>query len=248
MKRGIMLMLLVGAMAGTSRASIVVHGNKLSFDDAATTSTIVFDATPDSVKYYDHVYGTGAGLRLEAGGLGLVEFQTDPFSSWPNELLVANAGVLAVPGTLSATHNYASFGGGFVPDYDSVLRAVLPADIYAVGAVFGEFLNSGGTLTSATITLKDGGGGVLHSAVYTVAELGLGPGEVGTFLGFVSDSDAIALIEFSPDEAVYLYPMMADFQYGIAAAIVPEPASCVVWSLIGLSCIGAGWWRRRKAA
>ncbi len=29
---------------------------------------------------------------------------------------------------------------------------------------------------------------------------------------------------------------------------VPEPASLIVWSVLGLSVAGAGWWRRRKAA
>ena len=27
----------------------------------------------------------------------------------------------------------------------------------------------------------------------------------------------------------------------------PEPSSIIIWSLIGLSFVGAGWWRRRKA-
>jgi len=29
---------------------------------------------------------------------------------------------------------------------------------------------------------------------------------------------------------------------------IPEPASLIVWSVLGLSVAGAGWWRRRKAA
>jgi hypothetical protein len=31
-----------------------------------------------------------------------------------------------------------------------------------------------------------------------------------------------------------------------AAADVPEPASLIVWSLLGLTITGAGWWRRRR--
>jgi len=29
---------------------------------------------------------------------------------------------------------------------------------------------------------------------------------------------------------------------------IPEPGSLIVWSVLGLSVAGAGWWRRRKAA
>ncbi len=29
---------------------------------------------------------------------------------------------------------------------------------------------------------------------------------------------------------------------------IPEPSTFAIWSLLGLSCIGIGWWRKRKAA
>ena len=33
---------------------------------------------------------------------------------------------------------------------------------------------------------------------------------------------------------------------GVVVAEVPEPTSLIVWSLLGLTISGAGWWRRRK--
>ena len=31
-------------------------------------------------------------------------------------------------------------------------------------------------------------------------------------------------------------------------AVIPEPSTCAIWSLLGLSLIGIGWYRRRRAA
>ena len=36
--------------------------------------------------------------------------------------------------------------------------------------------------------------------------------------------------------------------YHYANAPVPEPASLIIWSLLGLTMGGASWWRRRKRA
>jgi hypothetical protein len=33
-----------------------------------------------------------------------------------------------------------------------------------------------------------------------------------------------------------------------SASPIPEPGSLIVWTVLGLSVAGAGWWRRRKAA
>ena len=30
--------------------------------------------------------------------------------------------------------------------------------------------------------------------------------------------------------------------------VIPEPSTFAIWSLLGLSCIGVGWWRKRRAA
>ena len=44
------------------------------------------------------------------------------------------------------------------------------------------------------------------------------------------------------------FPRNADgVRYAPAVAPIPEPSSLAIWSLIGLSFAGAGWWRRRKA-
>ena len=35
--------------------------------------------------------------------------------------------------------------------------------------------------------------------------------------------------------------------HNLALTSVPEPSSIIIWSLIGLTFAGIGWWRRRKA-
>jgi hypothetical protein len=37
-------------------------------------------------------------------------------------------------------------------------------------------------------------------------------------------------------------------ELSLATAPVPEPASLIVWSLLGLTISGAGWWRRKRSA
>jgi len=33
----------------------------------------------------------------------------------------------------------------------------------------------------------------------------------------------------------------------VSGGVIPEPAACVVWSLLGAIGVGVGWWRRRRA-
>lgn len=63
------------------------------------------------------------------------------------------------------------------------------------------------------------------------------------------DIDGLKFLVFQPDNGQKHFAM-DNFTFNEVASggAIPEPASCVVWSLIGLSCIGAGWRRRRKAA
>jgi hypothetical protein len=39
-----------------------------------------------------------------------------------------------------------------------------------------------------------------------------------------------------------------NMQWSAGSAAVPEPATIIIWSLLGTVAITAGWWRRRKAA
>lgn len=37
-------------------------------------------------------------------------------------------------------------------------------------------------------------------------------------------------------------PFFVEFE----PAVVPDPASAAVWSLLGLVVVGCGWWRKRQ--
>jgi hypothetical protein len=38
------------------------------------------------------------------------------------------------------------------------------------------------------------------------------------------------------------------FSAALEAPAIPEPCTLIVWSLLGASGVGIGWWRRRRAA
>jgi hypothetical protein len=90
-------------------------------------------------------------------------------------------------------------------------------------------------------------------------------------LGFLSDTEALG--EVDPQQQAFHFPFIdARFEevggqaydatsflnaasrdagwtaLFISDADVPEPATIIVWSLLGSLAIGLGWWRRRKAA
>ena len=248
MKRVILAMLVVGLMVGTCQASIHLFDNKVDFDAVTLTTTIVFgDDGGDPIDYYEYE----GDLILP--GPGEVEFQTEDWTqAWVDkELAVADANVsiggirgTSSKGMLFSRYNRGRWGTD-VP-YDTILTAVLPAETYAVGAIFGQLLDGMGygVLVPGTITLYDGDGNELTSVTYDagdIAEMQDG----GTFQGWISTDIAIAEIVYDADDSLDMWAAIADFQYG---TVIPEPASCIVWSLIGLCLFGAGWRRRRKAA
>ena len=248
MRRGILAVLVIGLMAGTCQASIHLFDNKVDFDAGTTTTTIVFgDDGGDAIDYYEY-----SGDLLLPGPPG-VEFQTEDWTqAWVDkELAVADANEATggIRGTSSKGMVYTRYSRGRwgtdVP-YDTILTAVLPDETYAVGGIFGQLLDGAGNgvLVPGTITLYDADGNQLTSVTYgagDIAEMQDG----GTFQGWTSDV-AIARLEYDAEDSLDMWAAVADFQYGIMHT--PEPASCIVWSLIGLSLLGAGWRRRCKAA
>jgi hypothetical protein len=60
--------------------------------------------------------------------------------------------------------------------------------------------------------------------------------------GFATGSDPLGSTITSGinDHAIYYQRL--------TTGVIPEPASLVVWSLLGALGIGVAWWRRRRAA
>ncbi len=248
MRRGILAMLVLGLLAGTCQASIQLFDNKVDFDAAAYTTTIVFgNDGGNAIDFYEH---QGDLFRPDPSG---VEFQTEDWTDlWVDkELGVADANekVGGVRGTAGKGMVYTRYNRGRwgtdVP-YDTILTAVLPDDTYAVAAVFGQLLDSLGVggLVPGTITLYDADGNELTSVMYAAADIAQMQ-DGGTFQGWTSTDTAIAKLVYDAEDSSYMRAAMADFQYG---TVIPEPASSIVWSLIGLSLLGAGWSRRRRSA
>ncbi len=63
------------------------------------------------------------------------------------------------------------------------------------------------------------------------------PNTVQTFYNWATIQDEAQLPQFF--QAV-------NFTFDATASAVPEPASLIVWSLLGLTITGGSWWRRRK--
>ena len=67
MKRGILLMLLIGLMAGTSQAAISVWNTELGFAGATTGFTMtqvdIDNPVDGAINYYDHNNDGGNGLQ-----------------------------------------------------------------------------------------------------------------------------------------------------------------------------------------
>ena len=72
-----------------------------------------------------------------------------------------------------------------------------------------------------------------------------GVGAVRLGAGFGSDSDVFDSYVDAFTIGTGEIGTTFDFE---AAADVPEPASLIVWSLLGLTITGGGWWRRRKVS
>ena len=65
------------------------------------------------------------------------------------------------------------------------------------------------------------------------------------FLGFTSTVPILSITTTSGDPSAF--PTVDHFYAASAVATVPEPASLVIWSLLGSLAIGLGWYRQRKS-
>ena len=233
MKRGILLMLLIGLMAGMSQAAVVTfYDNKGDFDAASTTSMIDFESIvpATAANPWVHPAHTGVSFSASFGNVDIYD-STVPFygSSVYSDLLYAD--------NLGAS-----------------LTVTLPAGTTAVGGFFGKLVATEKAENTQMTLVVNGETAPLYDEAKNVSAMNTGTTTVPNFFGWIVSGDTIASITHSlvPPSVGFIdgeWAGIDNFQYGQGDTdIIPEPASCIVWSLIGLSCIGAGWWRRRKAA
>ena len=248
MKRGILLMVLIGLLAGTCQAAITFQDGVAKYDSRAEflgntiTTGITFDGlAPDSPFY--QAYNE---IAYPAGGLsaGFVTFSAVADSPPPAAELLGIDTQFSLYGAISSDCIIAVDS----PYNGPALMATLPTDIpiTAVGAFWGKVVLAP-SATQTRITL-----GILRADLteetveFVLPVVSIETGSPHNFFGFsVVGNDRILSVSHdlisSPGAE---WAALDDFYYGV----VPEPASCIVWSLIALSCLGAGWWRRRKAA
>ena len=250
MKRGILLMLLIGLMAGTSQAAITTYHDDLAgFLANSSTTLIDFEAVPK----------TGGGT------IGDDEFElfTAPkvidgvsFTTTSGYL-----GVSGKDGTALGQPNGSPFDSALLfadQLYSPIVVEFDAADgITAVGGYFGKLVEPDPKVTHTLMTVL-GTSGILYNVELPVLDMGVG--EASNFFGWTVTGDTILSVTHSlvPVQTQFGFVIesewagLDDLRYGqmetTPPPVVPEPASCIVWSLIGLSCVGAGWWRRRKAA
>ena len=224
MRRGfaLMLLLVLGVMAGASQASIVlgVYDNKAAFDAATDPSSMTAIDFEGIVGELDYVLDSSFALS------GVT------FSTTAGTMLgISGKDAGAVPGTpFNSALLFAT--GGATP-----LIATLPSGTTAVGGFFGD-IDSAGSITDMRIKFASG-----FSIVASLTTSDMGKDTASNFFGWTIAGDTIVSITHGfRDE----YAGIDDFQYGHVHA--PEPASCIVWSLIGVCFAGAGWWRRGRAA
>ena len=238
-------MLLIGVMTGTSQAAIVTYHNDLpGFLAATSTSLIDFEGIADSEKFVESNFNPFV--------IDGVTFSSPLIGVYADALIIADENA---KNAIGAYINGAPFKSDMIIGnyYDYGIDVTLPDGITAVGGFFGKVYTGTDYPHNPLITigLADGPDEVFDSAAYSIQDMGL-LGPTPNFFGWVVSGDTITSISHQLSNASeFEWAGIDNFRYGVedtSPPIIPEPASCIVWSLIGLSCIGAGWWRRRKAA
>jgi hypothetical protein len=189
---------------------------------AAISQSATGLVSPDNLITFDElVYASGTSLTTQYSGLG-VEFV-------PN-LYYNPQGTAFFPGI--AGNNVGNFSPVVNPF--SIQFSFLDP---VFEAAFGFATNP----ASTTVTTKLGGvvvESLTASTTYNNALTGY-----FTITGSLFDEIVVSI---SSDLA-----LVDNIQFSTAvdgSAVVPEPTSMIVWSLLGLTISGTGWWRRRKVS
>ena len=109
------------------------------------------------------------------------------------------------------------------------------------GAYFTGWGNPNGTevFNSSTITVE----GYLDGSLVGSVTMNLATDKYDWLAANFKNVNELRFLNDGQDGHWWL---MDDFTYG--SSPVPEPATIIVWSLLGGLCLSIGWWRRRRAA
>jgi hypothetical protein len=143
------------------------------------------------------------------------------------------------PGTVALTYDFSHLGlpGGELPLGNGDLGVLEPGSRFPSDGI--RFTDANGTLTGATADRM-----IFYSdAPQDPADTDL--------------ADTGLPTNFNPGTTVGEDPASGLFQYGNGTTLpniylghsdteIPEPCALIVWSLLGLCGLAAGWWRRRS--
>lgn len=183
-------------------------------------------------------------------GVGTEDFESFASLTYPP----LNLSFPGSTGSITATLTGGGFtvtgtGAGRFPTSGNALFNVDPGqgafeiDFSSPIAAFGFFGTDIGDIGGQiTLELTDG-----STKNVTIPNTVGAPDGALLFYGFVDTADSYTKITFG-NTSGYDGFGYDDMTVGDVQQIVPEPSSLAVWSLVGLSFLGIGWWRRRKAA
>jgi hypothetical protein len=216
---------------------------------------------------------TVVGLVLAAAGSADASIVTNPASFTATMTIIdyTNSPVGVLPGGTSITNQYAAIGvmhdgsttiGGFPGDgppgisSPSGLTALespvgdadpnLPISISFTTAVteFGAYFLMGSRTDSIVLEARRADNTIIETQTILPGGMTFGPfGFNEGFIGMIV-GEPVASARFVPSTAAFV---IDDLHFGASAAgAVPEPATFVVWSMIGVSSAGVCVWRRSK--
>lgn len=219
------VLLALVATVGPASASVTVYTSEGAFTAQLQSGYYLenFDYAPWTTAVVDDGYGPITGPEVFGG-----------YGDWSYELSSGDDGIdgQLMPGGGGAVVGQGQ-GQSFAINFDTYLSGPPPT---AVGGIFWEtnlagIFESGGTVTITLANLE----------TYTYSDTSDYP----AFTGFISDSPIDSMTITAGDH----WAAMDHFYVGDAAASpVPEPATIIVWSLLGLVAAGFGTWRRKRAA
>jgi hypothetical protein len=184
-------------------------------------------------------------------------------------LLSGNATVSSVPVNPANSVDFVSFGGAYPGNvFDNALispgvaelgfTTVLPADYSPPPAdrlILNVTNNTGAPLASFAIALSGASiyGSVYYPGVYdsTLNQFVNSAGIASSASGFTYNFSTPLPVNGSAAFYIpleYSSQLPTSFVLTEQSGVVPEPATLIVWSILGSLAVGLGWWRARKAA